>query len=376
MFFSSFAWSFVYVSLPFHIHGLSPYDEATTLVWIGWSLGVTSLVTVLTSPLWGRLAGRGDPKRFYVLIEMLQALGFIGMALARTLPELFVTRVILGVMGAASTFAFIIAGRGAETAEVLRRIAAVQSAMTVGQVVGPLAGAVVAARLGFRPSFVVGGAILIGCAGLVAWGVPASAPAAAPRPDRRPVRVGEIAKASLVVLGASIQIFFLTAILPQVLPGLGVPSARTLEIGGLIIFASGLAAALGALAAPRLADLMTERRLLATLFVGAALAVAALAVAGSAWSYGTMRFVQVLCVAPIVPLVVARIAPHVPGEAIGLLNSARIAAAFLGPVLATTLLAWWSAAGLYLALAVLSLGCLPLLAARREDRAGRGGLAA
>src|SRR4030095_3311244 len=99
-------------------------------------------------------------------------LGFFVMALARTLPELFFARLILGAMGAASTLGFIMVGRGAEGGGVRRRVAALQSSMTVGQVMGPLFGAIAAARLGIRGSFVLGGIILIGCAALVPLALP------------------------------------------------------------------------------------------------------------------------------------------------------------------------------------------------------------
>ena len=72
MFFGSFAWSFVFVSLPFHIQRISTTDPAATLRWTGWILGITSLVTVVTAPVWGRYAARGNPKACYVAVEALQ----------------------------------------------------------------------------------------------------------------------------------------------------------------------------------------------------------------------------------------------------------------------------------------------------------------
>jgi DHA1 family multidrug resistance protein-like MFS transporter len=364
MFFGTFAWSFVYVSLPFHIQRVSTGDAASTLRWTGWILGVSPLATVLTAPLWGRLAGRGNPKRYFVLIQFLQGGGFFAMAAARTLPELFLTRLVLGVMGAASTFAFINAGRADDPAEVRRQVAAMQSAMTVGSVIGPLAGAIAAARLGFAESFVLGGLVLFGCGVLVHRGVPdgqASSGAATAAPARQ---WRETALVSLIVLGASTQIFFLTAILPQVMTDLGIAAERTLEVGGVIIFASGAAAALGSLAAPRLAELWPERRLLSGLLVGSSVAVALLAVAPGVWTYGTLRFVQVLCIAPVFPIVVARIAQSAGGAAIGVINAARIGASFVGPVLATSVLAAGSPLALYVALALIGLACLPLSALR------------
>lgn len=370
MFFGTFAWTFVYVSLPFHIRAISPLDGAATLRWTGWILGVSPLVTVLTAPWWGRVAERGDPRRLYVTVEICQGLAFMAMALARTLPELFAVRLILGLVGAASTFAFIIAGRAASNPEVRRQVAAVQSAMTVGQVLGPLAGALTAARLGFRTSFVVGGLVLLGCAGLVRWGVPALASTAAARRRGRPARPGEVVAVAVVVLGGNIQVFFLAAVLPQVLPELGVAPGRALEAGGALLFVSGLAAALGALAAPRLAEL-GERRLLGALLATSSVLVAALALAGSVWAYGALRFFQVLAIAPVFPLVVAGVAPRVGGGVIGVINSARIGAAFVGPVLATTVLAASSPAVLYVLLALAGLLCVPLAVAFGGWRPGR-----
>jgi DHA1 family multidrug resistance protein-like MFS transporter len=365
MFFGTFAWSFVYISLPFHIHNISPWDEARTLRWTGWILGISPLTTVMTAPLWGRLAERGDPKRFYVIVQWLQGIAFFGTAVARTLPELFFCRLVLGVTGAASTFAFIGAGRLRDPKEVRREIAAMQSAMTVGQVIGPLVGAIAAVRLGFRESFVVGGLVLIACGLLVAWGVPSKeAGQVKPGVTRPPARWTSVLAVSMLVLGGSTQVFFLTSILPQVLPPLGVPTDRTLEVGGMLIFASGVAAALGSLAVPRLSDWLPERTLITVLLVVSSVALGAFALAGSVWSYGTLRFVQVLCIAPLFPIVVARIAQSAGGAAIGVINSARIGAAFVGPVVATTLLAVAPPLVLYLVLAAAGLACIPLARVR------------
>ena len=366
IFLGSFSWSFVFVSLPFHVQHISTWDPKSTLRWTGWILGVTSLVTVTTAPLWGRVAGHGDPKRLFMIVQTLQGVGFLGMAFARTLPELFVSRIVLGFMGAVSTFAFIIAGRASDPREVRRQVAAAQSAMTVGQVIGPLIGAIAAARLGFRASCVVGGVVLCGAAGLVRWGVPDPPPRPDPStaPATAPFR--EVTAVVVLILGASIQVFFLPSILPQVLPALGVASPDMLEVAGVIIFASGAAAALGSLAAPRLSELFPRRRLLAGLLVGSSVCVAALSLASSVALYGALRFLQVLFIAPVFPISVASIAHRAGGQAIGAINSARIGAAFVGPVLATTVLALTPAGGLYLLLAAVGLLSVPVAMARHR----------
>ena len=370
IFVGSFSWSFVFVSLPFHIQHISVWDPRSTLRWTGWILGVTSLVTVATAPVWGRIGERGDPKRLFMIVQALQGVGFFGMAVARTLPELFVSRIVLGFMGAVSTFAFIIAGRAGDPREVRRQVAAAQSAMTVGGVIGPLVGAIAAARLGFRASCVVGGVILCAGAGLVAWGVPDP-----PQHETSSTTMGtasfrEVTAVVLLILGASIQIFFLPSILPQILPPMGVAAADMLEIGGVLIFVSGVAAAGGSLLAPRLAEVFPRRWLLGGLLTASGVCAAGLALASSVAVFGVLRFLQVMFIAPVFPISVAGIAHRAGGQAIGAINAARIGAAFMGPVLATTVLAVGPPAILYLLLTVVALVSVPVATWRGRSAAG------
>jgi DHA1 family multidrug resistance protein-like MFS transporter len=370
----TFAWSFVYVSLPFHILKMSSLDAAATLRWTGWILGISPLITVLTAPISGRLGEHIDPKRGFIAVQAFQGLGFLGMAAARTLPEMLVARMLLGLMGAVSTFAFIMVGRSG--GDVRRQVSYLQSGMTLGQVLGPAAGALVAARVGFRLSFVLGAVMLWACSALVSWGVPPGAPRDPKAAPGRPTSVRELATVSLVVLAGSTQIFFLTSILPQILPPLGVAVDSTLEVGGVLIFATGVAASLGAMAAPRLAELLGDRQAVRWFLLGSSLFLATLALAGNVWVFGALRFLQVLCIAPVFPLAVAAIAQRASGGAIGFVNSSRIGAAFIGPVLATTLLSSLPPATVYLALAALGLAVVPLVARLdrrprfRDDRGG------
>jgi len=360
MFVGTFAWSFVYVSLPFYIHRLSALDEVSTIRWTGWILGISPLITVVIAPISGRLAGRGDPKAFYMVVQLLQGIGFVLMALARTLPEMLGARLLLGLMGASSTFAFIMAGQR-PGGDMRRDISAIQSAMTLGQVLGPPVGAMAASRVGFQESFLLGGMLLWGCCVIVGLGAPAGRgkTAAEGRPGRTSLL--EVATVCLLVLAGSSQVFFLTAILPQVLPPLGVLPADTLEVGGVVIFVTGLAAAVGSLAAPRLGELVGDLRAIVWFLGASSLLLALQALAPGVWSFSVLRFFQVLCIAPIFPLSVAAIAQRSSGTAIGFLNSSRIGAAFVGPVVATTLVTVAPIGTVFVTLAAFGLAVVPLL---------------
>jgi MFS transporter, DHA1 family, multidrug resistance protein len=360
MFLGSFAWAFAFISLPFYVQQISTSGPAATLRWTGWIVGISSLVAVVTGPAWGRWAATGDPKRYYVLIQLLQGLGFFVMAVTRTVLELFAARVLLGFTGAASTLAFMIVGRQMDGPAVRRQVAGVQMAMTIGQVTGPLGGAIAAGRLGFRPSFVLGGLILLGSSAFVHWGVPLVEQAERHRAEDRRIRPRDLALDTAVVLALSMQLFFLTSVLPSVLADLGVAEADFIEVGGWLVFVSAAATALGAAATPKLAGAYTERQLVTAMLVSSSVCAAALALPRGVWGYTVVRFLQVLCAAPAFPLVVARAAQQRSGLAVGVINSARIGASFAGPVIATSVLAAWPSVALYLILAAGSLACLPL----------------
>jgi hypothetical protein len=171
-----------------------------------------------------------------------------------------------------------------------------------------------------------------------------------------------------LVLAVSNQLFFLTAVLPQILPGLGVGTERVVEIGGFVVFVSAVAAGLGAVLTPRLAALLPERSLLALLLAASSVLTIAMALPADTFGFAAVRFLQVLCAAPIFPLVVARTAQQGSGGAIGVINSARIGGSFVGPVLATSILSVSSPTILYATLGLFSLACVPLALGRRGRR--------
>jgi hypothetical protein len=72
-----------------------------------------------------------------------------------------------------------------------------------------------------------------------------------------------------------------------------------------------------------------------------------------------------LFIAPVFPIAVAGVAHRAGGQAIGVINSARIGAAFIGPVLATTVLAVAPPWMLYVVLAALGLAAVPVAMWRR-----------
>jgi MFS family permease len=360
-FLGSLAWSFVFVALPFQVERLSTSGPAGTLAWTGWILGIPSLAAVITGPIWARYGERTDPKAVCVLVQTLQALGFVATAIAHSVIELFIARLLLGTVGSFSTLAFVIAGRETDAALMRRRLAAIQSALVVGTLVGPLPGAVAAARLGFRLTYLIGALVLVISASLLQWGMASPLPRPREAAQRRRMPAHTMATIAALVLVASSQETFLAAVLPSVLPGLGVGLDDLVEAGGLLIFVAGLAAAVGGLAAPVLAEQVSERRLLMGLLVASSVSLILLGSTRSFWAFAILRGIQCLAIAPFFSLVVAQVARRADAHAIGVVNAARVGSGFVGALVATTLLATGSPALLYLTLGAAGIAAALLL---------------
>jgi len=137
-----------------------------------------------------------------------------------------------------------------------------------------------------------------------------------------------------------------------------------LEVGGVLIFVSGVAAALGRprRAAPGRAVPRAEADR------GAPRGLVALGRGAGRGGLGlALRRPAVPASALDRPGVSPRRVAGRPargGSAIGVINAARIGAGFIGPVAATTLLAWTSPAVVYLLLASIGLACVPLVRMR------------
>jgi MFS transporter, DHA1 family, multidrug resistance protein len=360
-FLGSLAWSFVFVALPFQVERLSTSGPAGTLAWTGWILGIPSLAAVVTGPIWARYGERTDPKTACVLVQTLQGLGFLATALAHSVVQLLIARLVLGTVGSFSTLAFVMAGREADPAAMRRRLGAIQSALVLGTLVGPLPGAVAAARLGFRLTYMIGALVLVISASLLQWGMPSAPPVSREAAGGRRMPARDIVLAAALVLVASSQETFLVAVLPRVLPGLGVDMDDVVEAGGLLIFVAGAAAAVGGLAAPVLAEQIPERRLFAGLLLASSAALVLLGTARYFWLFVVLRGVQSLAIAPFFPLMVAQVARRADANAIGIINAARVGSGFLGPLVATTLLATGSPVLLYLTLGAAGIATVVLL---------------
>src|SRR3990172_7221286 len=147
---AAFSFNFVNIFLPFFTFNVSPYPYAETLLWIGFIIGSTGLVTALTSTFWGSLTHRFSPKKLYLRAFLAHAVLFLLMGFTTNLHLLLILRICQGLMGGVSTIGLIIVSSSSLKERVSLDLGVYQSSMTFGQLVGPLLGSLAAATLSFK----------------------------------------------------------------------------------------------------------------------------------------------------------------------------------------------------------------------------------
>lgn len=353
----------VNVTLAFYVQAMLP--GALGLQWTGWMLGVVPLLAILTTPVWMHWASGPNPRRLYLLSQIFQGVTYLGMAIARTLPELFACRVGLGLSGPAQSIVQVMVGRTGGP-NVRWIVSGIQTATTLGTALAPVGAAFLAARFGFTLAFAVGAVVMWACGAALLGRVAATLPLAPSKAKASAAaRWSEAGLACGLTLIGYTHVYFLTAILPKVVAALGVEAARGLQVGGWILLCSGLAAAGGSMVAVPLAERLGERGALVGCILAGSACLVALGWATEPYLFTGLRIVEMLAIAPIMVLATARITQTQNSQAIGFVNSSRVLAAFVGPVLSTSLLARFSLPTLFVVLA--AGGCLILGLVRRVD---------
>jgi MFS transporter, DHA1 family, multidrug resistance protein len=352
----AFSFHFVYIFLPFYVAGMSPYPPRETLLWVGAIMGSTSLCLALTSPACGSLAHRFRPKMLYVAGMVIQAILFLLFGFATTLHGLFALRILQGAFGGISTIGLIIISVASSAEKRAFHFGIFQSGLSLGQLIGPSLGVFAVAAFGYEWAFISASLVLFASAlfcYLYATPVPAL-----PRETKSSMWSSldrRILAGALLCMTATTHLGFLPSIFPQVFEGFGLDRATALKWAGPIVMFYTATAMIGTYAWSYLSRKTGVRKMIDFLLLSAAVLPALLVFAKGLASFTIVVMLEMGMVAALVPLAMSIFAEEQKGNIIGFLNSARFVAMALGPMLATSLVAFVNLSTLYLCMSGITL---------------------
>lgn len=343
--FSLLGFSFVVPFLPLYIQTLGVHGIAHVTLWAALLSGGSAVCMAVAAPIWGALADRHGRKIMVVRAACSAGILVGLMGLAQNVWQLLALRMLQGMFTGTVSASQALVSSQTPRKHMGFSLGIMQTAIFVGNSIGPLVGGVVADAVGFRPSFFVAGVLLFGSGVLVALFV---------REELRP-QTGRAQPAFWRDLGGAMKIPALPAmiatyfaiqfgativfpILPQFVQALQGPADHAATITGFMLAGAGVAGAVSSVTAGFISDRVGFKAvLIVSSFAAAILSVPQFFVT-TTWQLFVLRVLIGLAVGAMMPSASALTASLVPasrrGTAYGLTGSATSIGMAIGPLTA------------------------------------------
>jgi DHA1 family multidrug resistance protein-like MFS transporter len=306
--------------------------EATS--WTGVSQLAASTLMALTAPFWGWMCDRVGTKKILIMVIAGNTVVYSGMAASTNVIQIVLFRGLQGSFGGISTVMFALVSQVVHPTELKRALSYQMAAMTIGGLVAPGIGGVLASVIGFRLTLVTS-ALLFLCI------IPVVAVLSMPPPEGKEASskrfTAEDFRSILPDFVALILIYvcisFIAPTISWFLETLGVPYEQLLLYTTAATILNGLAYAI---ATPTLTRLITDRTL-PLLSTAAAVIIMATAFVVSPIQFIALRVAIGAVQAGIPPNLLGGRSGR-KGTGMGFLNSARFLGMAIGPYMATAIL--------------------------------------
>ena len=302
--------------------------------WTGTSSFIASTIMAITAPFWGWMCDRVGTKKVLLFVLAGNIVVYAGMAFSTNVLQIVFFRALQGGFGGISTVMFAIVASVVPSRDLKKALSYQMAAMTMGGLVSPGIGGVMASLIGYRLTMVASAILFV----LI---FPVVLKLTLPPPAGRDVDAKafdfsdfkSLIPDIMALILVYICISFIAPAISWFLESLGVPDDQLLLWTAAATILNGLAYAV---ATPLLTNAVTDRTL-PLLSAGAAVAIMA-----TAFVFNPIQFIALRI---IIGAIQAGIPPNLlggrsgrKGTGMGFLNSARFLGMAIGPILATTLL--------------------------------------
>ncbi len=147
--------------VPFYVQELGITDPARLKIWYGLFVSSTGVPLAIATPVWGILADRIGRKPMALRASLGGAVILFGMGLARSPGTLLILRVFQGFLTGTVTAYLILVVTKTPPDKTGFSIGIMNSAIFVGNTLGPLLGGMYADRFGYRSGFFISSGLLL-----------------------------------------------------------------------------------------------------------------------------------------------------------------------------------------------------------------------
>ena len=354
-FLSGLGFSFVFPFFPFYLRVLGLKSENEVLLWMGYTSLAFGITMGVSAPLWGLVADRYGRKLMVVRSMFAGALVLGLMGLATNAWHILILRFLQGLTTGTVTAAVTMVSSVTPARRLGMSLGVLQTALILGNVLGPLAGGILADQYGYRvPCGLAFITLFIG-AFLVIFGAKERFTPPAGRTEngfntmRGILRIGGFP----AILSAYFLIYVLgtmvTPILPLFIEQLTKNPGNEATMTGTIIGVAGLFSGVSAAWFGKVGDRFGHDRVLLFSIILSGVLSFPQAAAQNVWVLFVERCLQGLAVGGIVPAVNVLVSNLVSrekvGSAYGLTSSVTClgigAGPFLGGIMAAAIGLRW-----------------------------------
>jgi DHA1 family multidrug resistance protein-like MFS transporter len=338
-FFCAMGMSLILPFLPLYIEQLGVHQTQAVERWTGWIFASQFIVSVIFQPIWGSMADKYGRK------VMLLRAGF-GMGIVTALMglvtqpwHLLVLRIVNGVFSGFISMSISLLASVTPNESSGRALGTLQTGLVAGNLLGPLAGGLLAEKMGYSHIFFLTGAFLCIAGLLILFFV---------HEDHKPVdQTKQKTKVQWNMVKPLMPVFiasFVTNMGMMSIEPLATVYAKTLYHGlhleffaGLVVSITGLANLIGSPTLGKIGDKIGQRKVLAFALLMAALAFIPQALAGNITTLLVGRFLLGLFVGGMVPslnVLVKKLAPvEIQATIFGFNSSFLFLGNFVGPLI-------------------------------------------
>ena len=153
--------AFVYPFIPFYIREIGVTDEKLVPIWAGILGAASSLTMTIFSPIWGWLSDRYGRKLMVERAMFAGAIITMAMGMVGNVYQLLILRLLQGALAGTISASIALVSTALPGTKLGFGLGLMQVAVFLGMSLGPWIGGMIADILGYRLTFVAGGAILL-----------------------------------------------------------------------------------------------------------------------------------------------------------------------------------------------------------------------
>ncbi len=348
-FLSGIGFSIIFPFFPFYFRELGLKTDQEVLLWMGYTSLAFGITMGVSAPIWGLVADRYG-RKLMVIRSMLAGAVVLGlMGLATSPWHIFFLRILQGMTTGTVTASVTMVSSVTPAAQLGLSLGILQTALLLGNVIGPLAGGVMADWFGYRIPCGIAFVFLISGMFLVIFGSHERFTAPTGKRENGLKTIRDILRIEgfTTLLAVYFLVYVLgtliTPILPLFIEELSGSSDKAATLTGIIIGVSGLFSGISAAYFGRLGDRFGHGRILLFSLIASGVLSLPQAVAHSVWELFFERCLLGLMIGGVIPSVNALVSNIITkdrvGSAYGLTSSVTCLGIGAGPFLGGTIAA-------------------------------------